>query len=68
MRRDLDHGEPVQQNNTEALTISNLGSSHGEGWQLQTTAAFTSMPLPLIIFFTVQLYFIRGIVSGSVKR
>ncbi len=49
------------------VTISNLVSSHGEGWQLLTAAAFISMLLPLIIFFTMQRYFIRGIVAGSVK-
>jgi alpha-glucoside transport system permease protein len=49
------------------VTISNLVNSHGEGWQLLTAAAFISMLLPLIIFFTLQRYFIRGIVAGSVK-
>jgi alpha-glucoside transport system permease protein len=49
------------------VTVSNLVSSHGEGWQLLTAAAFISMILPLIIFFTMQRYFVHGIVAGSVK-
>ena len=49
------------------VTISNLVSSHGEGWQLLTAAAFVSMLLPLIIFLTLQRYFIQGILAGSVK-
>ena len=49
------------------VTISNLVSSLGAGWQLLTAAAFISMVLPLVIFFTLQRYFVRGILAGSVK-
>jgi alpha-glucoside transport system permease protein len=42
-------------------------SSYGTQWQLLTAAAFISMILPLIIFFTLQRYFVRGILSGAVK-
>lgn len=49
------------------VTISNLVSSQGEGWQLLTAAAFISMTLPLIIFFSLQRYFVEGILAGSVK-
>ncbi len=49
------------------VAISNLVSSQGEGWQLLTAAAFISMLLPLIIFFSLQRYFINGILAGSVK-
>lgn len=49
------------------LTIANLVSSLGAGWQLLTAAAFLSMLLPLLIFFTLQRYFVRGITAGSVK-
>jgi len=49
------------------VTISNLVNSLGQGWQLLTAAAFISMLLPLIIFLTLQRYFVRGILAGSVK-
>jgi alpha-glucoside transport system permease protein len=49
------------------VTISNLVNSLGGGWQLLTAAAFISMLLPLIVFFTLQRYFVRGILAGSVK-
>lgn len=49
------------------VTISNLVNSLGGGWQLLTAAAFISMMLPLLIFFTLQRYFVRGILAGSVK-
>jgi alpha-glucoside transport system permease protein len=49
------------------VTIANLVNSLGGGWQLLTAAAFISMALPLLIFFTLQRYFVRGILAGSVK-
>jgi alpha-glucoside transport system permease protein len=49
------------------LTIANLTGSLGQGWHLLTAAAFLSMLLPLIIFFSMQRYFVRGILAGSVK-
>jgi len=49
------------------LTIAGLVNSLGQGWQLLTAAAFISMLLPLLVFFTMQRYFVRGILAGSVK-
>lgn len=49
------------------LTIANLTNSLGQGWQLLTAAAFISMILPLLVFFSMQRYFVRGILAGSVK-
>lgn len=47
--------------------ISNMVSSLGAGWHLLTAAAFLSMLLPMIIFFFMQRYFIRGMLAGAVK-
>lgn len=49
------------------VTISNLVNSLGQGWQLLTAAAFISMTLPLVVFFSLQRYFVSGILAGSVK-
>ncbi len=49
------------------VTISGFVSSLGAGWQVLTAAAFLSMILPLLVFFTLQRYFVRGILAGSVK-
>jgi alpha-glucoside transport system permease protein len=47
--------------------ISTMVTSHGSGWHLLTAAAFISMALPLIVFFSLQRYFVRGLLAGSVK-
>jgi alpha-glucoside transport system permease protein len=47
--------------------LANLVGSRGEDWHLLTSAAFISMALPLVVFFSLQRYFIRGLTAGAVK-
>lgn len=47
--------------------LSGLVNSLGQDWHLLTAAAFVSMALPLVVFFALQRYFVRGILAGSVK-
>jgi alpha-glucoside transport system permease protein len=47
--------------------ISNMVSSLGAGWHILTAAAFLSMLLPMIIFFALQRFFVRGMLAGAVK-
>lgn len=47
--------------------ISNMVTSLGAGWHLLTAAAFLSMILPMIVFFALQRYFVRGMMAGAVK-
>jgi len=49
------------------LKLSSLVNSLGQNWHLLTAAAFVSMALPLVIFFSLQRYFVRGILAGSIK-
>lgn len=49
------------------LKVAGLVGSRGQDWEVLTAAAFVSMALPLIIFFSLQRYFVRGILAGSVK-
>jgi alpha-glucoside transport system permease protein len=49
------------------VTIAGLINSLGQGYHLLTAAAFISMILPLIVFVSLQRYFVRGILGGSVK-
>jgi alpha-glucoside transport system permease protein len=49
------------------LKLSLLVGSRGQDWHLLTAAAFVSMVLPLIVFFSLQRYFVRGILAGALK-
>ena len=58
-----------QNRDASPLTIQlvNLVTSRGQGTELLPAAAFISMVVPLIIFFSLQRYFVRGLLAGSVK-
>ena len=43
-----------------------LGSRGGD-WGILATAAFVSIAVPLLVFFTMQRYLVRGLLAGSVK-
>lgn len=47
--------------------ISNMVTSLGAGWHLLTAAAFLSMILPMVVFFALQRYFVRGMLAGAIK-
>ncbi len=49
------------------IALTNLSGTRAEDWHLLTSAAFISMALPLIVFFSLQRYFVRGLTAGSVK-
>lgn len=49
------------------VIVRTLVGEYGSGWQLMTSAAFISMILPLIIFFSLQRYFVSGLTAGAVK-
>ncbi len=49
------------------VRVANLVNSLGADWHLLPAAAFISMLLPMIVFFSMQQYFVRGILAGSVK-
>ena len=55
---------------SEIVLTSRLREMLGEfsqNWEILTTSAFVSMVVPLIVFLSLQRYFIRGLVAGSVK-
>lgn len=47
--------------------LSSMAGSRGQDWHLLTAGAFVSMVIPLIVFFSLQRYFVRGLTAGSVK-
>jgi alpha-glucoside transport system permease protein len=55
-------------NNVLTVELANLQGQFGEGaLNLLPAAAFVSMVLPLVVFFLLQRYFVRGLTAGSVK-
>ena len=55
---------------SEIVLTSRLREMLGEfsqNWEILTTSAFVSMIVPLFVFLSLQRYFIRGLVAGSVK-
>ncbi len=49
------------------VKLTGLVNSLGQNWHLLTAAAFVTMALPMLVFLTLQRYFVRGILAGSVK-
>ncbi|AKG37255.1 carbohydrate ABC transporter permease [Paenibacillus durus] len=50
-----------------SLAVANLAGTRGNDWHLLSAGAFVAMIVPLIVFFSMQKYFIRGLLGGSVK-
>ncbi len=59
----------IQNPNDKPLTvsISNLLSTYGTEWHLLSAGAFILMAVPLVVFFSLQRYFVQGMLAGSVK-
>jgi alpha-glucoside transport system permease protein len=55
------------QNRVLTIALQQLVGARGENWELLTAGAFISMSLPLVVFFSLQKYFVRGLTAGSVK-
>jgi len=47
--------------------VAALVGRRGEQWHVLTAGAFVNMAIPLLIFFSLQRYFVRGLTAGSVK-
>jgi len=48
-------------------TLLSMLGQYGEGWQAVAAGSFISLSVPLLVFFTLQRYFIRGLTAGAVK-
>lgn len=47
--------------------LRELLGSRGGDWEILAASAFVSIVVPLIVFFTMQKYLVRGLLAGSVK-
>ena len=48
-------------------TLNSLSGSWGDKWYLQSAGAFISIIVPLIVFFSLQRFFVRGLLAGATK-
>jgi len=48
-------------------SIVELLGTRGGNWEILATAAFVSIAVPLVVFFAMQKYLVRGLLAGSVK-
>ena len=55
--------------NVAVLTqrLATMVGSRGQDWHLLTAGAFVAMIVPLLVFFSLQRYFVEGLMAGSVK-
>ncbi|HEY0772949.1 MAG TPA: carbohydrate ABC transporter permease [Nocardioidaceae bacterium] len=52
---------------TVIVNLAGLLGTQGQGAELLTAGAFISMAVPLLVFFGLQRFFVRGLTSGAVK-
>jgi alpha-glucoside transport system permease protein len=54
---------------TAPLTVrlAELAGTRGNEWQRLTSGAFVAIVIPLLVFLSLQRYFVRGLLTGSVK-
>jgi alpha-glucoside transport system permease protein len=58
---------PQQDVAPATVALNQLVGNRGEQWHILTAGAFVTMIVPLMVFLALQRYFVRGILSGSVK-
>jgi alpha-glucoside transport system permease protein len=49
------------------VALANLSGTRGTAWYLLSAGAFVSIIIPVIVFLSLQRYFVRGLLAGSVK-
>jgi alpha-glucoside transport system permease protein len=49
------------------VQIIDLLGTYGAEWHILASGAFLVMAVPLLVFFSLQRYFVQGLLAGSVK-
>lgn len=49
------------------VQLAALSGTRGQDWHLLAAGAFVSLIVPLIVFLSLQRFFVRGLLAGSVK-
>ncbi|PWL21038.1 MAG: sugar ABC transporter permease [Candidatus Aquiluna sp. XM-24bin5] len=56
-----------EQKSVMTYRVLRLLGQYGEGWQDVAAGSFISLVVPLVVFFALQRYFVRGLTAGAVK-
>ena len=56
-----------EQKSVMTYRLLRMLGQYGEGWQDVAAGSFISLVVPLIVFFALQRYFVRGLTAGAVK-
>ena len=49
------------------VALDHLLGQQGQGWNLVTAGGFLSMIVPIMVFLSLQRFFVRGLTAGAVK-
>lgn len=55
------------ENEPVTVGLTHLRGQLGQGWNLTTAGGFLTMVLPILVFLTMQRFFVRGLTAGAVK-
>lgn len=56
-----------EQKSVMTYSLLRLLGQYGQGWRDVAAGSFISLMIPLLVFFSLQRYFVRGLLAGSVK-
>jgi alpha-glucoside transport system permease protein len=49
------------------VRLAQMAGTRGDQWQRLTSGAFVSVIIPLVVFLSMQRYFVRGLLAGGIK-
>jgi alpha-glucoside transport system permease protein len=49
------------------VQLYNLSGTRGTAWHLLSAGAFVSIIIPIVVFLSLQRYFVRGLLAGGLK-
>ncbi|PPK94677.1 alpha-glucoside transport system permease protein [Kineococcus xinjiangensis] len=55
------------ENRPITVALSNLAGTRGTAWHLLSAGAFVSIIVPLVVFLSLQRYFVKGLLAGGLK-
>jgi alpha-glucoside transport system permease protein len=56
-----------EQKSVMTYKLLRLLGQYGDGWQTVAAGSFISLVIPVIVFFALQRFFVRGLTAGAVK-